>query len=165
MLVAMALLALGHCLVLLLMAERTYKSVVLSLGSGQKFVCGLMTGGAEFGWRICGVGYYCRHVRLVARLAVLHGHLCGMGLVALRTWGNFAVNAMAGRAEERGVFALIITKLFNLRYVAGKAGGCQIGCQGNRQGSMRIRVAAETSFEVKMRLALMALVALRNVVL
>lgn len=125
-----------------------------------------MTGGAKFRRSIGAVGNDRRHMRLVAYLAVLYGHLSGMGLVALRTCGYLAVNAaMARGAEERRMFALVVAKLLDLRHMAGKTGIRQIGCQGDRKGSMRIRMAAEASLEVKVRFALMALVALGNVVL
>ncbi len=58
----------------------------------------------------------------MALLAVLSAHISRMGLVALRAFRLFTVNAVAGRAVERRMLALIFTQLLYLLRMTGKTG-------------------------------------------
>lgn len=159
MLSAMTILALRDRLMLFLMAECARKRAVARLRCSEKCIRICVTGGAEFGCRIIRIRHDLGHMRLMALLAVLRTHISGMGFVALRAFGLFAVNAVAGRAIERCMLALIFPQLLYLRLMTGKAGVRQRRREGDRQRCMGVLMARQTSFEIKVRLSLVALIA------
>jgi len=96
---AVAILALGHHLVLLLVTGYAEQGFVLSLAGNEHVVCFGMAGSALLGRCVGSVHDILRLVSLVA-------------LCALR---NLAVDIMAERAGELGVLARISLQLCDLR--------------------------------------------------
>jgi len=63
------------------------------------------------------------------------------------------------------MLALIFSQLLDLGRMAGKTGFRQRGREGDRQGSVRVRMACQATLGLKVRLALMTLAACGNIVL
>ena len=63
------------------------------------------------------------------------------------------------------MLALVLAQLLYLRRMTGKTGFRQCWREGDRQGSMRVLVARHTSFEIKVRFALMTHAAHGDIVL
>ena len=101
----------------------------------------------------------------MALLAIGRSHIAGMGLVTLRALRRFPVNAMACRAVESRMFALVFTQLLDLGRMTGKTGFRECGREGDRQGGVGIRMACQTPLRLKVRLALVTLIAGGNIVL
>ncbi len=165
MLVSMAILAFRDHFVFFLMTVRALQRAVLCLRRGEEAVCISVARGAVFGFRISRIRHNPGHMRLMALLTISRGHIGGVGFVTLRAVRHFTVNAMAGGAVLSRMFTLIFTQLLYLRRMTGKTGVRQRRRQGDRQGSVRIRMAAQTCLELKVGLALMALVARGDIIL
>lgn len=165
MLVSMAILALRHVSVLFLVTEGAVQRVVQRRRRVQKIECGFVARGAVFGFNLIGIPYHPGHMRLMALAAVGGCHVRGVRLVTLRTRRFLAVNAVAGGAELSGVFAPVLTKLLDLGRMAREAGVRQRCGKSYPQGFVRIGMTIETPLEIIVRLALVALAALRNIVL
>jgi hypothetical protein len=122
MLITMAILAFRHGFVFVLMTECAGKCSVFRLRRRQEAVGILVAGCAHFVRCLGSIGNVLGHMRLMALQAVRYRHIRGMGFMALRACRYFSVNfIVTGGAEQGGVFALILSQLFYLRRVAGKA--------------------------------------------
>lgn len=75
------------------------------------------------------------------------------------------MDIMAGRTAECRMFALVLTQLLDLAGVACQAGICNIGCKRYVERRVRVPVTTQTPLCLEMRFPLVALIALRNVVL
>ncbi len=88
-----------------------------------------------------------------------------MRLVALEAFRFFPVDIVARRAAKRRMFALVLAELLDLFGVAGQTGIRQVRRKGDLERCMRVCMTGEAALGFEMRLALMAHVALRNIVL
>ena len=136
-----AVLAFGYGLVFILVAEGAGQLRMLCLAGCKEAESLLMTGGTGLVGNGGGVGDGLRHVGLVALLAVGSSHLGGVGLVALHTLRNLPMNAVAGGTGKKGMLALVVSQLGNLRGVAAQARVCHVAGKGYGERSMRILVA------------------------
>lgn len=101
-------------------------------------------------------------MRFMAAQAVSLHHVFRMGGMAVGAARQFAMGGMTGGAGLFGMFAWILFQLFNLIRMTGKAGFGQIVGKGDFKRCVRVRMAAQTAFKLKMLFACMAHAALRN---
>ncbi len=160
MLVAMAVLAGRYHLVFRFVAGNARLGLMLGRRCRQESVGFRMAGRAILVRDIGAVGHHLRHVRLVALLAVRRSHLRRVGLVALGALRDLAVYVMTGRAEERGVLALVLLQLLDLVGMAGQARLGDLVAERDFQGAVRVLVAAEAVGQLVVGLILMAHAAL-----
>jgi hypothetical protein len=99
---------------------------------------------------------------LVTPLAITGSHFRTMRFVALGTEWYFAMRVVTETAGEAGMLALDLFQFDDLLSVAGKALIGDIISQLDNFRGMRIVVATETTGEIVMRLATVALAADRN---
>ena len=158
----MAALALGHHLVLCLMAGHAAQLLVLEFAGHEQVVSLLVTGGAVPGWCFITIGDVLRHVCLVTFLAVSRGLLGEVGFMALGAIRDFAVNVVARAAEERRMFAFVITQLDDLAGMAGQAGVGYVSTEFYVAWCVGIRVAAKAAGQLEMRFSFVALAAERD---
>ena len=153
----MAALAGWYSLVLVLMAGNTQDSLVLGIAAGKHLVRTLVTGSTHLVRCIrCHVDG-CRHMGLVTFFTIGCHHFRVVRFMALCAKRNLAVNVVAETASQGGVFAL---DLFELDDLIGMAGQTLIGdvvCKFDYFRSMRIVVTPQTSGQVVVSLAGMAL--------
>ena len=159
----MAVLTLGHGLVLILVAEGTGKFCVLGLAGGEQgqsllvtSATGLVRGGG-------GVGNNCRHVGLVALLAVGCRHFSGMGFVALDALRYLPMDAVTDGAGEERMLTFIFSKLGDLRGVAGKTWVGQTAGKGDGQRGMGVFVTVQTACRLVVGFSRVAVAAFGNV--
>ena len=159
----MAVLALGNGLVFILVAEGAGQFRMLCLAGGKEAESLLVTGGTGLVGNGGGVGDGLRHMGLVALLAVGSSHLDGVGLVALHTLRNLPMDAMAGGTGEKGMLALVVSQLGNLRGVAGQALVGHVAGKGYGERSVRILVAIQAARCLVMGLARVTVAAFGDV--
>ena len=164
MLLAVTIFAVRHHLVLFLMAECAAEGAVNCLRCREQLELFAVACRAVLGVGIGSVGDFRGHVHFMAFIAVGRGYSGGMGFVALSASRLLAMNIMAGAAAQGRMLALVFRKLFILVCMAGQAGSGQLRRKRDFQRCVRVLMAVQAAGCLKMRLALMATVALRNVV-
>ncbi len=117
---------------------------------------------AELRGKLGVIRYRHRHVRIMASLAVSNDHLRQVGLVALRTLRDLAVDIMTGGAAERTMLRLVAPHQLCLDPVTVKT--FIFDLEPYIQGGMGILVAVEAAghFEMRLPCLQMTLVAVRN---
>ena len=159
---AMAVLALGNHLVLRLMTVDTGNILMLGGAGHEEAVSGVMAGGAQLGGCIIRINNLQGHMGLMAGQAVALHHILGMGGMAVGAVRDLAMRRMTCGTELFGVFARVLFQLLNLLRMTGKAGVGQIVGQGDVQRGMRVLVAVQAAFQLKVLFARVAHAALGN---
>lgn len=162
---AMTGLALGDTRMLTPVAESTGKCLMLRHGFFQLFAGFLVTRHTESPGR--GHGRVDLQ-RMMCRMAAetVTGHLpLSMGLMALGTIGNLAVDLMAEGTGFFGMGTFIVGEILARPLMAGKACILNIGSQVEGQWFMRVRVTGQAVLQFKMRPAFMTHGAFRDDIL
>lgn len=154
---SMTALAGRYRLVLVLMAGNAQYGFVLGIAAGKHLKRTLMAGGTHFVRCIRCHEHGCRHMRLMAFFALGGNHIRAVRFMALRTERDFAMDTVAETAGQIGMLALNLLQLDNLRGMAGQALIGDIVGQLDDFGGMRIVMAPQTTAQVVVGLAGMAL--------
>jgi len=162
---AVAILACRYEFVLIFVAGNTSYCSMFGSCLAQQIKCLFVAGCAHLVGCIGGVGYYCRHMSLMATLAVRSGHIGAVRFVALRTQRNLAVYVMTEAACQAGVLALDLPQLDNLLCVAAEAFFGDVGTQFDNLGCVGVVVATQAIGEFVVWLAAVAFAASRDDVL
>lgn len=162
---AVAGLACRDHLVLILVAVYAGQGFVFSRAGGQQVNGFLVAAAAFLVGNFLAVDNVFRLVSLVALLAIAGGLLGVVGLVALGTSRDLAVNVVAGRAVEFAVLARELLELLNLRRVAGQARIGDVAGKNDIERGVGVLVAPEASLELIVLFAGVALAAFGDIVL
>ena len=161
---AVTILALRHGLMLPFVTEGAVECAMLGLTAAQLVVRRLMTAAAVLVEHIVPVSHFCRHVGLVAFLAVRRGQMFPVRRMALGAFRFFAMHIVTIGTEELRVFTRVGLELLDLSVMAGQTGRCHVTGEGNIEGCMGVGVAIEAPFQLKMGETLMTDAALGDIV-
>lgn len=162
---AVAVLAGRDILVLVLMAGHAGDSLMLGSAAHQQVIGFFVAGSTHLVRSVGCIGNSCRHMSLVAALAVRCSHVSAMRLMALRTGRNLAVDVVTEAAGQLGMLAGHLLELGDLLGMAGETLVGHIVSQLDDLGGVRVVVAAQTVLKLVVRFVTMAHAAGRDNVL
>lgn len=163
--IAVAVLALGDHLMLVLMAGSAVLCRMFGLVLPQGVILPFVAGRAEFRIDAVGVGHDPGHMGLMALTTVLGRDVLGVGLVALGALRDLTMHVMAIGAVLGRVLAFVFAQLLDLVCMAGETGFGHGPVKGDLERCMRVFVALQAVFLLEVWLAAMAFSADWDVVL
>jgi hypothetical protein len=159
---AMTALAGWYCLVFVFMAGHTQNCLMFGIAAGKHLEGPLMAGGAHLIRCIGCHEHRSWHVGLMALLAFCGHHIRTVRFMALGTERYLAMNIVAETAGKIGMLTLDLFQFNDLLGMTGKALFGDIVGKFDNLGGMGIVMAAQTTGQIIVGLAGMALAADRN---
>jgi hypothetical protein len=141
------------------MALGTTEFMVLGLALDQQIKLFFMASAADLGWNVILIGNFKGHMGLMTQFAIRLSHIRGMGFVALQAFKYLAMLVVTVGTAKVAVETLVRIKLLTLSFMAGKAGLSNLPGQIETQRRVRVRVAPQAPFQLKVRLTRVALTA------